>query len=271
LKRGSLDGKAYVIANKIEMELVSVREAIEGARIEERRGNTRTDVGTATGDAVVTGNTTTDVVLTLDAPRSVAGRILTDGASRPPVFAQMIVRLTGIRSGAIYDVKAGQDGTFTVTGIPPGQYRVDLDGEIAPWNLSTALSGGVEVLDFPLEVQSGKDVRDLIFTLRDKNTELAGAVVDPATKPVTDRTVILFPSDERFWPAGERRVRACRLTEDGKYQFGDLPPGAYLLAVTESVEPDEWLDPDFLKKLLPASVPLTLAFGEKKVQDLRTR
>jgi hypothetical protein len=88
---------------------------------------------------------------------------------------------------------------------------------------------------------------------------------------VGDRTVIAFPSDERLWPAGERRVRAATLGADGKFLFDDLRPGSYLVALTESVEPDEWLDPEFLRKLLAAAIPVAVAEGEKKVQDLRIR
>ncbi len=96
-------------------------------------------------------------------------------------------------------------------------------------------------------------------------------VTDAASRPVGDRTVIVFPSDERLWPAAERRIRAMTLAADGKYVFGELRPGSYLLALTDSVEPDEWLDPEFLKKLLTASIPVNVGDGEKRVQDLRIR
>ena len=35
------------------------------------------------------------------------------------------------------------------------------------------------------------------------------------------------------------------------------------------VEPGEWYDPAFLQRLLPSAVKVTVAEGEKKVQDLK--
>ena len=46
---------------------------------------------------------------------------------------------------------------------------------------------------------------------------------------------------------------------------------AYLLGAVTDVEQNQWFEPAFLERLLGASVKITLAAGEKKVQDLRLR
>jgi hypothetical protein len=66
-----------------------------------------------------------------------------------------------------------------------------------------------------------------------------------------------------------RRARAIRPATDGRFRIAGLPPGEYLLAALTDVEQGEWLDPSFLEKLVPASVRVALAEGEKKNQDLR--
>jgi len=50
-----------------------------------------------------------------------------------------------------------------------------------------------------------------------------------------------------------------------------MRPGMYLVVLTDSVEWEEWLDPEFLRKLQPAAIPVTIGEGEKRVQDLRIR
>ena len=210
--------------------------------------------------------------MTLELPRTVAGRIVTDGASKPPAVRGTVVVLTAAAlSGEQHEAKVADDGTFVVTNVPPGKYTVVFAGETPPWTLASAMSAGVDALDYLLDVPRDRDVRDLVLTLRDRTSELSGVVTDATSRPVGDRTVIVFPSDERLWPAAERRIRAMNLAADGKYVFGELRPGSYLLALTDSVEPDEWLDPEFLKKLLTASIPVSVGDGEKRVQDLRIR
>jgi hypothetical protein len=43
------------------------------------------------------------------------------------------------------------------------------------------------------------------------------------------------------------------------------------VAVVDGVETGEWLDAAFLRNLIPSAVPVTLAEGERRVQDLRVR
>ena len=94
-------------------------------------------------------------------------------------------------------------------------------------------------------------------------------MIDPSAQPVGDRMVIAFAADERLWGAGAHRIRAATPGDDGRFTLARLPPGAYRLAVVDGVEPDEWLDPLFLRQLVSGSILLTLGEGERKVQDLR--
>jgi len=47
-----------------------------------------------------------------------------------------------------------------------------------------------------------------------------------------------------------------------------LPPGDYLLAAVSELQPDDFADPAFLEMLVPGSVKISLAEGEKKTQDV---
>ncbi len=228
--------------------------------------------GTASGDVTVVSGGASDVVLTLEPARTVAGRIVWEGSSRPPSLRGAVVELTSRSlAGEQVETKVAEDGTFAIANVPPGRYTVAFAGEAPPWILASAISNGADALDFLLDVPRDRDVRDLVLTLRDKAAELVGAATDAAGRPAVDRTAVVFPADERLWVAGDRRVRAQPLSLDGTFVFENLRPGAYLLAMTDSVEADEWLNPDFLRRLAAAAVPVTIGQGEKKVQDLRIR
>ena len=47
-----------------------------------------------------------------------------------------------------------------------------------------------------------------------------------------------------------------------------LPPGSYLLAAVTELDRDEQYDPSLLARLADAAVPVKLAAGEHKTQDL---
>jgi len=83
--------------------------------------------------------------------------------------------------------------------------------------------------------------------------------------------VVAFSADERFWTPQSRRVQAARPATDGRFAFRALPPGDYRLVAVTDVEPGQWFDPAFLRQLVGGSVPLSIADGERKVQDLRVR
>jgi len=229
-------------------------------------------VGSASGEVSVAGATTSDIVLTMEPLRTVAGRITTEGSSAPPVTRGTVVEIVAQSLGAErFEAKVAADGTFVIPNVAPGRYHVNFAGEAPPWTLASAMSAGADALDYLLEVPRDRDVRDLVLTLRDRSSQLSGTVTDASSKPATDRMVIVFPSDERLWAGGFRRIRADNLNADGKYSFDEMRPGMYLVALTDSVEWEQWLDPEFLRKLQTAAIPVTIGDGEKRVQDLRIR
>lgn len=228
--------------------------------------------GSVTGEVTVASSNTSDIVLTLEKPRAVAGRVVLDGSAKPMNLRGTIVEIMARSSlGENLSVKVAEDGTFVIENVPPGKYIVGFAGEAPPWTLASAISGGADTLDAFLDVPRDRDVRDLVLTLRDKSSELSGTVTDGAGRAATDRIAVVFPADERLWVAGERRIKAMPLGPDGSYSFEEMRPGSYLVAITEGVENDEWLNPDFLRKLLTAAIPVSIGEGEKKVQNLRIR
>ena len=88
-------------------------------------------------------------------------------------------------------------------------------------------------------------------------------------RPTSDFTIIIFPTDNRFWQPPARRIASSRPGTDGKFTFRELPPGDYRITAVTDVEPGEWFNPDFLQQLVSSSISVTLQAGEKKVQDIR--
>jgi hypothetical protein len=254
----------------------------------------------ARADVTVNGQDTPPMVLTLQPGMTVGGRIDLEGTA-PSGFDFTRVRLTlaprGSQgfdvSGPVPPADVDASGHFTMTGIAPGSYTLSGGvvtagqtalgrgglgrGETAaagspgdgPWFLKSAVINGRDTLDFPLEVGPGEDLSSLTVTFTTRSQQLTGTIQNASGRPVPDFTIIVFPSDSRYWLPQSRRIASSRPGTDGQFSFRNLPAGDYRMTAVTDAEPGEWYDPAFLTQLLPASIPIALAEGEKKVQDIR--
>jgi len=231
-------------------------------------------------DVSVNGSPMSNVSIILDVGRSVSGRIVFDGAATKPDLAttRVLAALSPVQDALkqYYPAIAivGPDGRFTLNGVQPGRYtlqalsRPGQEFNAPGWFLRSSLVNGQDTLDVPIELGGGQDISNAVVTFTDRTTELSGRMIDPQNLPATDDSIVAFATDERLW-ASSRRIRQTRPANDGHYAFRDLPPGEYFIAVVTDAEPDAWLDPEFLRALIPTTVRVTLGDGEKKVQDLR--
>jgi hypothetical protein len=128
------------------------------------------------------------------------------------------------------------------------------------------------VTDGPLEIE-GKDIADVAVTFTDRTIELTGAV-HSSQGPDAASTVIVFPQRAELWRDHGPTTRAfwkTRVASDSTYRITSLPAGDYLIVALGSVVPQDWQDPEFLRKLAPLATHVTLADGDKKSTDLETR
>jgi protocatechuate 3,4-dioxygenase beta subunit len=116
------------------------------------------------------------------------------------------------------------DGHFRVTGLPPGTYQVRVDLARAFPYLSP-----VEDAAVPLDRQHRCAAFD--FTVASRS-HITGVVVDEHTRPQAGISLIVRPADADNSTSGgpKRRVKT---DEDGRYIFSDLPPGRYVVGVSE--------------------------------------
>jgi protocatechuate 3,4-dioxygenase beta subunit len=229
----------------------------------------------------VNGQDISGVALTLQEGMAVSGRIVFAGERAAPADLTAVrINLLPIARGGLAIGLAGTtadaDGGFQLAGAAPGEYRLaaTLPGSgfsaDSGWQLQSAISGGRDVLDTNLVVEPGRAVDDLVLTFTDRRTELSGTVTDPAGEPVSDLTILVFPTERAFWSADSRRMpRPQQPGSDGRFSVDGLPPGEYYLAAVTQLEPENWGDPNFMDQLAAASIRITLAEGEKKVQDIR--
>ncbi len=259
------------------------------------RGGVPTEVLWALTDISIDGRDQSGVSLQLQGGMTISGRIAFDGQTLLPPTDLTQLRITLANVGT-QDVTFGgnntaatvdESGRFTIKGVPPGRYSLrgtaaaggggrgvgvggaPQAGGSGNWRLASAMAGGRDSLDFPLEIGPGTNITDAVLTFSDRSSELSGTLQDATGAATSDYSIIVFPFDKQYWQPQSRRIQSVRPGTDGRYTVRNLPAGSYMIAAVTDVEPGEWYDPDFLAQLAPASMRLTLSDGEKKVQDMR--
>jgi hypothetical protein len=223
-------------------------------------------------EAVVRDQDLENVTLQFYPGAAVRGRLSLAGASPPPDFSKMRISLAALPAisgtGApIPAVAPLADGSFVVDAVPPGRYRLAVTGG-GPWALASGTASGRDILDQPLEVESGREA-SIALTLTDRVTEITGTLLDQLGRPAPEYSVIVISADRTHWTTSPRRTSGLvRLASDGSYRIAGLPPGGYVLAVVTDLEARELADVAILEQLAASGIPITLAEGERKRQDI---
>jgi hypothetical protein len=257
----------------------------------------------AASDVTVGGQDISGLSLLLQPGMTFSGRIEFLGASTSPsdlTRTRVMLAPRGQQTfemGGVPPADVDASGRFTFTGVAPGKYSLNAvvpntpqnagagatagqgrAGGAGPapgtsrtsWTLKSAIVDGRDVLDFPIEIgTSGAGVPEATLVFTDKTQELSGTIQDGSGRPAPDFTIIVFPTDNRFWIPQARRIASTRPGTDGRYTLRGLPAGDYRMTAVTDVEPGEWYDPAFLNQLQGASIPISLKDGESKVQDVK--
>ena len=170
-----------------------------------------------------------------------------------------------VSAGPAPQAQIGPDGKFTLSGVIPGRYILRAGGGM----MKSSIVNGQDTLDFPLEFTGERDIAGAVLTVTDKSSELTGLLTDGAGKPAVDFTIVVAPSDPRFWVPGGRRIMITRPDTAGRYTFRSLPPGDYMVAAVTDMEQGGQYDPEFLKAIASASVRVMVQEAARVSQDLR--
>lgn len=239
----------------------------------------------AMADLSVGGADVTGLALTLAHPLTLSGHVVFEGDSEP------LENLSGILISLflpeVLDAPPGSsvqtivstqpvpvrpDGTFALDNLLPGRYRFFTAGNAlanSPWWPKSATLDGRDLLDGLVEITADMNLSGLVVTITDKRTELSGTLQTASGAPASDVFVIAYSANRAHWGPAARRVQAVRPGLDGRFTIKDLPAGDYLLAAVLDIDDRDWEDPAFLEQLVPGSIPIALAEGERKTQDLR--
>lgn len=226
-------------------------------------------------EAFVAGSETA-LSIVLQPGVTVAGRLAfqsTTGQAADPAVVRLSLMGTS-RADLLYRTSPVKpDGSFVWTGVPAGSYRlaVSTASNIQPgWRAKSAMVGGVDLLDGALDLTGGAP-GDIVINLSDARSAITGTLQALDGAPISDYSVLAFSAENTFWRPMSRRTQIVRPNSNGVFALRDLPAGDYLIVALSDVEPGQWQSAKFLAELAPFAVKVSLADGEKKIQNIRIR
>lgn len=198
---------------------------------------------TATETVAVSERNVEGVVLRFSEGVTIPGRVAVEGQEKPSLQQARVFlmnsELSGI-GGGMEPVE--EDGTFTLTNILPGKYRVQVIHQVTNGYLKRVSVGGREVGDGDFEVEAGS-APEIAVLISPKGGQLTGTVTGKDGR-IAGATVLLVPERSKESSLSYRPV-TCN--QNGEFTAQGLAPGEYKVFAWEAVEGGVWQDPEFRK------------------------
>jgi hypothetical protein len=163
--------------------------------------------------------------------------------------------------------RVNNDGTFELRGLA-GPQLIRAGGVPTGWTVKSVSLEGADITDAPFDFKPGSNLTEIVVTLTDRVTEIAGAVSDSRGQPVADYVLVVFPEDAKLWGAPSRYVATSRPNQNGTFSIKGLPPARYLAAAVPSLENGMQNDVAVLGRLRSRAESFSLAEGQTLTLNL---
>jgi protocatechuate 3,4-dioxygenase beta subunit len=206
---------------------------------------------------------------------NVSGVVTVDGRTPPAgttarVFLQPSsnnVKIGVYNTVAQRPVAADKDGKFTIIGVPPGPFHVELGAGLPPeLYVADIRQGAASVFDDGVNIPS-EAPPPIQVMLRSGASTVAGTVQDTTGKPVAGATVVLMPAQNRR----QNRVLYGSATSDaaGKFTIRSVGPGSFkLFAWQQPVAGGAYYNPSFMAKHEERGRLVTVTEGATVTQQI---
>jgi hypothetical protein len=168
---------------------------------------------------------------------------------------------------AIPAVTTEADGTFSITGVTPGTYRLSIGALPRNTYVKSALLGGVDILNTGGSRLEGEPRGGLDVVLGNSPGSLDAAVVDNRQMPAAGVTVVLVPDSAR-----RKRYdlyRQATSDSSGRIHLDNVVPGDYKVLAWEVVESNAWTDADFLRSYENNGAAVRISEGGHGAADVQ--
>jgi hypothetical protein len=182
------------------------------------------------------------VVLQLTPGNELSGTVIVEG-SPPSAWPQITLTPTEGLDYPTDFTKIDANGRFTVTGLEPAPYRLNIGSVPPPMFVNAIRFNGREMGNEPIDLAS-EQKGSLEIVISDRVSSLTGVVHDSAGPAGPG---ILVMAHRRI--PGQIQNRVAQTDESGRFSFTSLPPGEYILTATDTGGWFVPLPPELIEKL----------------------
>jgi protocatechuate 3,4-dioxygenase beta subunit len=157
------------------------------------------------------------------------------------------------------------DGTFSIEGVPIGEYNLSVVGLPPGFYLKGAGMAQADVLNAAMRV-SGRESNTLDIVMSPNAGEISGNVIDSRGQPAPGVQVVMIPNENRYRTELFRPVTS---DASGHFSIPSITPGNYKLVAWEVIESYGFFDPELIKQAEQNGKPIRIDESSNQTVTVR--
>ena len=208
-----------------------------------------------------------DIRMALSPPLSLSGRMFIESRDTVDLHDTKI-SLTSVDNAfpSPATVLSQRDGQFLVKGVFPGTYVVNVASLPGDFYAKAARLSLKDVFEESLTIDKQPEA-PLQILLGSDGGHLDVAVFDSQNQLHTGAQVVLVPDMARRNRPDQYLVAIS--DDDGRVHFQGIPPGSYKLFAWEGIEPNAYLNIDYIHNYEDLGTPVRITSGDNNPISLR--
>lgn len=206
--------------------------------------------------------------VTLSAPLSINGRFFIESREAIDLsHASLALLSVDPDLPSPQPVSARPAGEFVLSKLVPGSYVLDLSNLPQDLYLKAARFGEDDVLEKPLVLKARDEARPLQILLGSDGGRLQAAAYGKKGELHAGAQFVLVPEAPRRYRREQYRIATSG--EDGVATIRGILPGSYKLFAWEDLEPNAYLNSDFLRGYEDLGLSVKVAAGDNSPASVR--
>ena len=212
-------------------------------------------------------NYSISVRLPLSPGQQLNGRLGAE-SERTPDLRGAQIRLTAVDSGfpSPPPASALPDGQFSVVDVLPGEYLLSVSSLPDDMYVRAARHDTVDVLESGITIRNERSPV-LQIALAPDGGRILVAAFDRDNRPIPTASVVLVPDIARRYRPDQYRVAIAGT--DGQAVIRGIPPGNYKVFAWDNLEPNAYMNSEYVRRYEDLGVPVRIAPGENSAISVR--